>query len=388
MSIALVLFIVGTAIVFYVLIGYPILLAAMRPEGKPVAKDLRYRTSVSAIVCVYNGAAFIRAKLESILALDYPKELLEIIVVSDGSEDETDAIVRSFSGRGVRLLTIPHAGKAAALNHGLAHASSEILFFTDVRQPLDPLALRHLVANFADPSVGAVTGELRLLPGAHGEQADMDLYWRYEVWARQRHSSIDSLFTSTGCIWALRRSLAEPLPDDTLIDDAMLTLGVFFRGYRVVFDTEAVAYDYPAVTGTEFRRRLRTLAGLWQVHIRSPQLFSRTNRMRFHFLSHKFARLVLPWAILLVFGASFALPPSRFRTSMLGSELCMLALAFLDPLMGRIFPLKRLSSTSRTFLVMNAASLVSIVVFFAPAARLWRPTQVTSTDRKTPTKVA
>jgi poly-beta-1,6-N-acetyl-D-glucosamine synthase len=388
MSIALVLLIVGTAIVFYILIGYPILLAAIRPKGKLVAKDLRYRTSVSAIVCVYNGAAFIRAKLESILALDYPQELLEIIIVSDGSEDETDSIVRSFSGRGVRLLTVPHRGKAAALNHALAHASSEILFFTDVRQPLDPMALRHLVANFADPSVGAVTGELRLLAGAQGEQADMDLYWRYEVWARQRHSSIDSLFTSTGCIWALRRDLAKPLPPDTLTDDAVLTLGVFFRGYRVVFDTEAVAYDYPAVAGTEFRRRLRTLGGLWQVHARLPQLFGRTNRMRFHFLSHKFARLLLPWAVLLVFAASLALPASSFRTSMLGSELCMLALALADPFLGQRFPLKRLSSTARTFLVMNAAALASIVVFFAPAARLWTPTRVTSTDRNTPTKVA
>lgn len=388
MSIALVLFIVGTAIVFYTLIGYPILLAAIRPKGAPVAKDVRYQTTVSAIVCVYNGAAFIRAKLESILALDYPPELLEIIIVSDGSEDETDSIVRAFRGRGVQLLTVPHGGKAAALNHGLAHASGEILFFTDVRQPLDPLALRHLVANFADPSVGAVTGELRLLSGQQGEQADMDLYWRYEVWARQRHSSIDSLFTSTGCIWAMRRSLAEPLPHDTLIDDAVLTLGVFFRGYRVVFDMEAVAYDYPAVSGTEFRRRLRTLAGLWQLHARWPQLFSRRNRMRFHFMSHKFARLLLPWAILLVFGASLALPPSPFRTSTVGSELCMLALVLFDPFLGRRFPLKRLSSTARTFLVMNAASLASIVVFFAPAARLWTPTQVATTDPKTPTKVA
>ena len=110
--------------------------------------------------------------------------------------------------------------------------------------------------------------------------------------------------------------------------------------------------------------------------------------MRFHFLSHKFARLVLPWAVLLVFGASLALPPSSFRTSMLGSELCMLALAIADPFLGRRFPLKRLSSTARTFLVMNAASLASIVVFFAPAAQLWTPTRVTSTDRNTPTKVA
>jgi poly-beta-1,6-N-acetyl-D-glucosamine synthase len=390
MPIALVLLIVGSAIMFYILVGYPILLAVRRSRAAPpVAKDLRYQTTVSTIVCVYNGAGFIGAKLESLLALDYPPGLLEIIVVSDGSEDETDSIVRTFSSRGVQLLTVPHGGKAAALNYGLGHASGEILFFTDVRQPLDPLALRHLVANFADPTVGAVTGELLLLVGEHpGEQADMGLYWRYEVWSRKRHSDIYSIFSSTGCIWALRRNLAEPIPHDTLIDDAVLTLGVFFQGYRVIFDPEAIAYDYPAVVGTEFRRRLRTLAGLWQVHTRLPKLFSGSNRMRFHFLSHKFARLVLPWAILLVFGATLALPASGFRTSLLNGELCMLALALLDPLMGRRFPLKQVSSAARTFLVMNAASLASIVVFFAPATWLWRPTQVTTTDGKTPPRVA
>ena len=372
---ALVLLIVGTAIIFYILIGYPILLAIMRPRASPLVKDLRYRTTVSVIIAVYNGAAFIAAKLESLLALDYPSDLLQIIVVSDGSEDETDSIVRVFAGRGVQLLTVPHAGKAVALNHGLSHASGEILFFTDVRQPLDPMALQHLVANFADPSVGAVTGELLLRTGEDGEQADMDLYWRYEMWARKRHSYIDSIFSTTGCIFAMRRSLAQPLPPDTLIDDAVLTLGVFFQGYRVILDPEAIAYDYPAMAGTEFRRRLRTLAGLWQVHARLP-LFSGSNRMRFHFLSHKFTRLVLPWAILLVFGASWALPPSGFRTSLLDGELCLFALALLDPFLSKRFPLKRLTSAARTFLMLNAASLLSVIVFFVPATKLWRPTRV------------
>ena len=377
MTTALVLVIVGSAIVFYILVGYPILLAMWSKGSPAVVKDLRHQTTVSVIVSVYNGAAFIAAKLESILALDYPRELIEIIVVSDGSEDATDSIVSTFSSRGVRLVRVSHGGKAIALNSGLSHASGEILFFTDVRQPLESMALRHLIANFADPSVGAVTGELHLLTGEDGEQADMDLYWRYEVWTRKRHTEIDSIFSTTGCIFAMRRSLAEPLPPDALIDDAVLTLGVFFRGYRVIFDPRAVAYDCPAIAGTEFRRRLRTLAGLWQVHARLP-LFSASNRMRFHFLSHKFSRLVLPWAILLVFGASVALPASWFRTSVLDGELCLIALALIDPLLGRRFPLKRLFSAARTFLMLNAAALTSIIVFFVPPTKLWSPTRVQS----------
>ena len=202
---------IATAIVFYILVGYPILLAVFRRRAAPpVRKDLNFRATVTIVMVVYNGGGFLRAKLESLLALDYPKELVDILVVSDGSTDNTDAIAAEYAVRGMRLLRVPHAGKAAGLNAALEHATGELLFFTDVRQPIEPDALKHLVANFADPSVGAATGELRLIKGEMGEQADMDLYWRYEVWARGRHSEIDSLFTATGCIYIERRSLVQP----------------------------------------------------------------------------------------------------------------------------------------------------------------------------------
>lgn len=213
MSIVYIVLILALGTVAYVLIGYPLLLAVMPYKRRPlVEKNLDYLSTVSVIMAVYNGAEFVKAKLESILTLDYPRELLQIIVVSDGSSDGTEEIVRGFSERGVQLLVIPHSGKATALNAAFAESTGDILFFTDVRQMLDRGALRHLVANLADPTIGAVTGEMRLAKGSAGEQADMDLYWRYEVWARRQHSSIDSLFTTTGCIYAMRRSLAGPLP--------------------------------------------------------------------------------------------------------------------------------------------------------------------------------
>ena len=319
-------------------------------------------------------------KLEVLLALDYPRDLVNIIIVSDGSTDRTEAIAREFEDTGVTLLTAPRGGKAAALNQGLAAATGEIVFFTDVRQPLDPLCLRHLVANFADSTVGAVTGQLHLVRGDTGEQADMDLYWRYEIWSRERHSTIDSLFTATGCIYAMRRTLAAPLPPDTLSDDAILPLRAFFRGYRVIFDPAAIAFDYPAIAGTEFRRRFRTLAGLWQVHARLPELFTSRNRMRFHFLSHKFARLMLPWLILIFFTAAILLPGSWFRTWLLGAGAAWLLLALCNGFVSLRSPLKRLTSPARTFLVMNAAALAAIAVFFGSPARFWTPTRVQASD--------
>jgi cellulose synthase/poly-beta-1,6-N-acetylglucosamine synthase-like glycosyltransferase len=372
--------ILSAALIFHIVAGYPLLLArSSRAVRPPVAKDPAFETTVSAIVAVHNGEAMIRRKLETLLALDYPRELVNIIVVSDGSTDGTEVIVREFDDRGVTLLTAPRGGKAAALNRGLAAASGEIVFFTDVRQPLEPRCLRHLVANFADPTVGAVTGELRLLRGDTGEQADMDLYWRYEIWARRRHSEIDSLFTATGCIYAMRRALTGPLPADALSDDAVLPLRAFFKGYRVIFDPAAIAFDYPAIAGTEFRRRFRNLAGLWQIHARLPELFTSRNRMRFHFLSHKFSRLLLPWLLLLFFGAAAALPSSLFRTSVLIAGAAWVLAALFDGFIPRSFPLKRLTSPARTVLVMNVAALAAIAVFFVPATRLWTQTRVQST---------
>jgi biofilm PGA synthesis N-glycosyltransferase PgaC len=367
----------GAAIAFYILIGYPILLRVVQFKARPaVRKDLGYSPTVTAIMAVYNGAAQIRAKLETMLALDYPKERLKIIVVSDGSTDATESMVKEYADRGVELIAGPHRGKAAALNLAFEKATGELLFFTDVRQPLDPKALRHLAANFADPTVGAVTGELRLLKGEAGEQADMDLYWRYEIWARQKQSRIDSIFNTTGCIYAMRRALARPIPADTLSDDAALPLLAFFGGYRVIFDCEAIAVDYPAVAGTEFRRRFRNLAGLWQTFVRYPQLFSSKDRMRFHFLSHKFSRLVLPWAILMVAVGTLLLPEPAIRWWLMGAEAFFPLLAAIDGLFPKGFLLKRISSPARTFLAMNAASLAGIAVFFIEPTRLWRPTRV------------
>lgn len=377
MSLSYTALILGTVIAGYIMVGYPVVLALWRGKrARPVAKDLAHQPTVSTILAVYNGASFIRAKLDSILAMDYPQDRVQIIVVSDGSTDQTEAMVKEYAARGVQLISAPHAGKAPAVNQALARASNEILFFTDVRQPLDRMALRHLAANFADPTVGGVTGELRLTRPGSGEQADMDLYWRYEVWARKIHSSIDSIFASTGCIFAMRRSLAGPIPPDSLSDDAILPLRAFLQGYRVVFDPEALATDYPAVSNTEFRRRCRNLAGLWQVFVRLPELFTSRDRMRFHFLSHKFGRLMLPWAILLIMGATIALPASWFRTDLIVSELGLFALALIDRVLPAGFPLKRLTSPARTFIAMNAASLYAIAVFFTPAGRLWIPTRV------------
>jgi hypothetical protein len=356
--------------------GYPILLAYF-PWRRlpPVRKDLGARRTVTVLMAVYNGEGFLRQKLDSILALDYPKDLLDIVVISDGSTDRTDEIASAYAASGVRLLRVPRGGKAAALNTGIAQARGEILFFTDVRQRLAPDSLRHLIGCLSDPTVGCVTGELHILSDRSGAEAGMGLYWRYEVWAREQLSLIDSMCGATGCIYAMRRDLAKPLPPDTLLDDVALPLGAFFQGYRLILDPQAKAYDLPSPMGSEFTRHVRTLAGVWQLLVLFPELLGSRDRMRLHFLSHKFGRLLMPYAALAALVSSFALPDPWRRMALIAAGSAV-ALALLDLVTPQGWILKRVTSPFRTLLVIYAASLCSCSVFFVPAQWLWKQTRV------------
>lgn len=383
MTVAVALFLAGLGSAAYFLLGYPVALRLFGRSRTLVQRRSGHLVPVSILMAVHNGAEFLDAKIRNLLSLDYPAELLQILVLSDGSTDETESLARGYSDRGVELMSLPRGGKAAALNAGLEQATGEVVFFCDVRQQIEPEALRHLVANFADPQVGAVTGELRILKpdGAMGEQADMDLYWRYELWVRAKHSGIWSLFNTTGCLYAMRRALCRPLPPGTLGDDAVLPLGAYLQGYRIIFEPEAIAYDYATQSGTDWKRRMRTLGGMWQTYRIYPRLLL-PHRMWLHFFSHKLGRLLLPWCLLMAAIASVFLPASPWKWAILAGELALLAAALADPLVPRFLPGKRLFSVCRTFLVMNLAALLSMKVFFVSPLSLWGTTRV---DRGNPT---
>jgi biofilm PGA synthesis N-glycosyltransferase PgaC len=369
-------FLVSVAFCVYTLFGYPLLLGlAARWRTRPVRKA-PWPATVSVILPVYNGAPWMAAKLESILALNYPAELLEILVVSDGSTDATASIVGGFMDRAkVVFLAVPKRGKAAALNAALAIAGGEILFFTDVRQQLHADSLANLVACFADPEVGVASGELIIRQGAGLEEASVGLYWKYEKWIRKQLSRLDSVLGATGCIYAMRRQLASPLPEDTLNDDMYLPLAAFFRGARVILDDSALAYDYPTALASEFRRKVRTLAGVYQIVGFYPALLGPRNRMWIHFFSHKLARLLMPWAIIAAAVAGFGLP-APWNVWAIGAEASACVLALLDVWLPAGFPLKRLTSPIRTFAVLMAASLCALAILVVPPRVLWKETRV------------
>jgi biofilm PGA synthesis N-glycosyltransferase PgaC len=378
-TISLAIVLLSAGLIGWIVVGYPLaVLALARHRPGPPVRKAPITPSVTAVVAVRNGAAWLDAKLDSLRVQDYPAASLSFLVVSDGSTDTTVEIGRGHAARDPRvaLLEIPPGGKAAALNVAFSHAAGEILVLTDVRQPLATDCIRELVASFADSSVGAVSGELRIRdPG--GSPSVPSTYWRLETALRHALARVDSTLGVTGPIYAIRKNLVRPIPAGLILDDMYLPLGAFFSGRRLVSEPRAVAWDEPMDVATEFRRKVRTLAGNYQLLRFEPRLLLPwRNRMFWHYLSYKIGRLLLPHLLIVLFVASILLP-SSLRWPILGAQILGYSLALIDPWIPSASRLKRLTATVRSVLALIAAAFVAQKIFFVPAKSLWIPTRTT-----------
>ncbi len=296
------LFWLSFCFVVYVYIGYPALLALLRKAiWRPVRKQY-CEPEVSIIIAAYNERQTIEKKLRNCLALDYPKRKLQILVGLDGPTDGSEFLVWKYAARGVEMVhSKEHRGKAAVLNRAIKRARGEIIIFADSRQIFERSAIRELVANFSDPTVGAVSGELLLTrEGDIEDSSDVGLYWRYEKAIRFMESGIHSVPGATGAIYAIRRELYSDIPEDTLLDDVLIPMQIVLGGKRAVFDPEAKAYDMVACCPmAEYGRKVRTLTGNYQLLVQTPKLLLPwRNPIFFQLLSHKLGRLLVPYALI------------------------------------------------------------------------------------------
>jgi biofilm PGA synthesis N-glycosyltransferase PgaC len=249
---------VGT--IFYTFLGYPLLIGLLARCARRPVRQAAITPRVTLLIPAYNEAAVIARKIENSLALDYPPEQLEIVVVTDGSNDGTADIVAGYADRGVHLYHQPQRqGKMAAVNRVMPLVGGEIVVFSDANAMIGRGALRALVRNFADPSVGGVAGEKQVLGGGEG------LYWRYESFLKRCDSALSSVVGAAGELFAIRRSLFEPPPPDAVIDDFVMSLRLVEADWRVMYEAEAVATEEPSPTlAGEWRRRVRIAAGGFQ----------------------------------------------------------------------------------------------------------------------------
>ena len=303
---------VSVALAAYVYAGYPVV-AAIRARLWPKPRlTAPIEPTVSIVVVAYNEADRIIERIENLLALDYPADKLDIVIASDGSTDATVTRALRYCARGVTVRPFAvRRGKAAVLSTIVPTLKGEIVLFADARQRFDPGTLRVLVGNFADPTVGGVSGELVLATrgGTTAAGHGTAFYWRYEKFIRATEGQADSTVGATGAIYAIRRALFEPIPDDTVLDDVLVPLRIVRRGYRVLFEPRARAYDWASPNAQqEFVRKARTIAGTFQLFARERWLFNpRRNRLWFETMSHKGLRLALPVLHVAIFLAAAAL---------------------------------------------------------------------------------
>jgi biofilm PGA synthesis N-glycosyltransferase PgaC len=359
------IFWLSVASIVYVYAGYPLLLGVWAWAVK--RSQLRDSTSVercgdrtpgvSIIIAARNEAHRLPARIENLLASNYPRECMQIIVASDGSTDHTMEALAPYAAS-VDLIMLPPGGKARALNAAAACARNPILVFADARQQFAPDTIRRLVRHFGRLSVGAVSGELMLDcergAGSSTVGEGVGAYWKYEKWLRRREAIVGSTLGVTGAVYAMRRALWTQLPADTILDDVLGPMRIVLKGYRVVFDGRAVAYDEAAkdVT-TETQRKVRTLAGNFQLLAQEPRLLlPLVNPVWLQFMSHKVGRLAVPYALLAVLVSSLWLATaSWFYAAALGLQLAFYGLA----VYGAILDHRKRATASLTEVVHEAA---------------------------------
>jgi poly-beta-1,6-N-acetyl-D-glucosamine synthase len=357
----------GAAAVLYVYLLYPVLiwaLAGVRRERRGEAGARRTRATFSVVLAVHNEAARVRGRLDELVTLiGATGRSAEVIVVADGCTDGTAAQARAHPSPCVRVIELSEKeGKAKALSCGSEVAKGDILVFADARQRWAATSVQRLLENFDRPEVGAVTGEL-MLDAADGALAGVGLYWRYEKWLRRNEGRLHSTVGVSGSISAVRRELFRPIPQGVLLDDLYWPLQVVMQGRRVVYEEGAVAYDrLPERATDEFRRKVRTLSGNFQLAAALPQaLLPWRNPIWAQFVSHKLLRLAVPWMLLAVFLASGLLDGALYHMAF-ALQLVFYALAVMA-LGGGPGSRWRVSTAAAGFVVLNAAAWLAFWVW-------------------------
>jgi cellulose synthase/poly-beta-1,6-N-acetylglucosamine synthase-like glycosyltransferase len=348
----------------YVYFGYPALLTLVR--RRPPVGDLpdgRLPT-VALVIAAHDEEAVIAEKLSNSLAIDYPPDKLSIVVASDGSTDRTNAIVRSFSGSRIRLEEMtPRGGKTRALNAVVPRTHGEITVLSDANTMFRPDAIRKLVRHFADPRVGCVSGDVRLI-GSAEEYADSEgAYYRYERFIQQQESALGAIIGADGGMYALRHALFRRVPDDVVVDDFVISMNVARDGFAVRYEPEAVAIEQGTLSAREeFRRKVRVIAGGIQALTRGvgvPRWFQVV--LLWCYVSHKLLRWFMPAALVVLFVTSMFLAADDVFAMVFALQVVFYAAALVHrPLLRRGVNL-RVTSVPYYFCLVNAAAGVGIV---------------------------
>ena len=353
----------SAAVAAYVYIGFPVVLAVLRRFARHPVRKGSIEPTVSVLVAAYNEADVIEAKIRNSLALDYPADRIDIAIACDGPTDGTTEIatrVAAEIGQGrVRVFAYPkNRGKLYVLNDTVRELTGEIVVLTDAASMLATDAVRRLIENFADPRVGAVSGVYRITRGDDATLGTQeDFYWRYETFLKEAEGDVGSILGCHGALYALRRALYPYPAPSTINDDYVIPMRILQAGYRVAYDSSAVATE-EAHEMAGFSRRVRIMTGNFQ---QLSELGALLRPLRpgplFFFLSHKAGRLVVPLAMLGMLIANAFLLDRPFYRGLFALQLLFYALVLLGALI-RLRP--KILRLPYYFCMINAAAFVGM----------------------------
>jgi cellulose synthase/poly-beta-1,6-N-acetylglucosamine synthase-like glycosyltransferase len=350
----------------YAYAGYSLLLPLIALFWRNPVRRGDIEPMVTYLITAYNEEKDIGKKLEEVLSLDYPRRKMEIIVASDGSTDRTDEIVRRYAGRGVILKRVEgRLGKTATQNEAMKVARGEIVIFSDATTTYDKAAIRKIVRNYNDPTVGAVSGRYEYTnPTGAPVGVGTVLFWKYENFIKGLQTRIKTITGCCGCIYSVRKDLYVPLPPD-IISDLVEPLKIVENGYRIVFESEAVAHEVTTEKASEeFSMRIRVISramrGIWSVRgLLNPRRYPFVS---FQLLSHKILRWMVPFFLLVLLVSNyFLLGEPLYDLVFIAQVLCYGA-AIVGLVMGSFGWRLRLLAVPLYFCVVNAASICAFVL--------------------------
>jgi cellulose synthase/poly-beta-1,6-N-acetylglucosamine synthase-like glycosyltransferase len=375
-------FFVAAALLFYNYFLYPAIVIALARRkrtgshavAQPCNEDL---PSVTLVIAAYNEERVIESKIQNSVALDYPRDKLRVLVVSDGSTDSTPGIAEGYARDGVISMHQPQRrGKTAALNRAVAEAKGDIVVFSDANNMFAPASLRELVKHFADPLVGGVCGLKQIYDSPDRESSQGDsLYWRYESAIKEAESTLNSITTADGEIFAIRRTLYEVIDEKVINDDAEITFSLVRRGYRVLYERNAKSFEHASIRiEDDFHVKVRMVSGGFQTLLRHRAfLLPPRSWFAVNFISHKLLRWLAPEFMLMIAVTSILLVdhPLFFAALLLQVAFYVLALAGWSRRNSR--QLTALLYVPFYFCAMNLAALRGLLRFVAGNhSTLWR----------------
>jgi cellulose synthase/poly-beta-1,6-N-acetylglucosamine synthase-like glycosyltransferase len=356
-------------LVLYTYFGYFVAVILL---GKIIRKKVHksdIKPHVTMLIAAYNEEIGIAQKIEDSLGLSYPKEKLRIVVVSDGSTDATDEIVKSYASQGVELFRVEgRVGKTEARNIAMAAIQGEIIIFSDATTAYKEDLVEKLVRNFADPRVGMVTGHLIYRDSSNTQMGTgQKLYWKYESTIKKAQTSMGTLTGSVGCVTAFRKELYTPLPEN-IIEDFTGPLMLVMKGYRVVYEEEALCFeDTTKKAKHEWNMRVRVVRGGMTGMVHAKKILNPITYPIpfFQLVSHKILRWLIPVIIISLFVINNYLvwsdPKNIYAVVLLVIQLAFYLIAACAYALERNGIHNRLAAIPLYFLILNAASLVALV---------------------------